>query len=92
MQAEQAQLSYKKVEDRGGRAAVQQEVQTQTHGDPGTATPLHWDLEPQRERKVSTEDKGSVGEKQFENGRHWQMERDVKVKVGKAVWRNGEWR
>lgn len=37
-------------------------VQTHTYGDPGTAAPLHWDLEPQREREVSTEDKGSIEE------------------------------
>lgn len=37
-------------------------MQTHTHGDPGTASPLHWDLELQRVREVSTEDKGSIEE------------------------------
>lgn len=62
MQAEQAQLSYKKAGRGGGRAAVQQgTVQTHTHGEPGTAGPLHWDPEPQRNWKVSAEGKKKKG-------------------------------
>lgn len=36
---------------------MQQELCRHTHGEPGTAGPLHWDPEPQRDRKVSAEDK-----------------------------------
>lgn len=56
-QAERAQLSYKKAGSGGGRAAVQQELcrRAHTHGEPETAGPLHWDPEPQRNRKVSAE-------------------------------------
>lgn len=53
MQAEQAQLSYKKAGSGGGRAAVQQELCRHTHGEPGTAG----HPEPQRNRKVSAEGK-----------------------------------
>lgn len=58
MQAEQAQLSYKKAGRGGGRAAVQQELCRHTHtGNQGRQAPLHWDPEPQRNWKVSGEGK-----------------------------------
>lgn len=57
------------------------------------SSPLHWDLEPQRERQVSTEDKGSIEDEQPGNGRKrvelcqnvWWIERDVR-ESGKAEW------
>lgn len=43
---------------------MQQELCRHTRGS-RDGSPLHWDLEPQRERKVSTEDKDSIEEEQL---------------------------
>lgn len=57
VQAEQAQLSYKKALNGEGRGAVQQELCRRTYaGIREKAAPLQRDLKPQREREVSTRD------------------------------------
>lgn len=44
---------------------MQQELCRHTHTRGSRdSSPLHWDLEPQRDREVSTEDKGSIEEAQ----------------------------
>lgn len=51
---------------------MQQELCRHTHTHTRgsrDSSPLHWDLEPLRERQVSTEDKGSIEDEKAGNGR-----------------------
>lgn len=85
---EQAQLSYIKAYHGGGRAAVQEELCRHSRG-PRDSSPLHWDLEPQRKREVSTEDKGSIEERQQEMEGTGSVN-EMSERVGKAVKCDGQ--